>query len=340
MEQLSSLDKIMVQAAVPFLVFMFSLSTSIWLMRLALHQFSKWTKEQPWPATVILYDPIKQPMFILCIVLSSYFGLLTSPLPQSWINILGDSLWSLFIVIAILALLDIIRRASVLITLPEHLPGAASTIGNASKVALVLIGVVIMLGLWGAPTAPILLLIIAFTVLVLIAVRDAAPDYFAALQLAMRDYIRVGESIKLNDGQQGIVTKLGWHNIELVTPDHDTLLIPNRRIADQIITKLGERPVRKELSTENDQTPGTSDVSNRGVSESLSVFGSVLSKRELEIAELVSHGATNRELAAKLYISESTVKVHLKNILQKLKLKNRQQLAVLAAAYLNNIKQA
>jgi DNA-binding NarL/FixJ family response regulator len=98
--------------------------------------------------------------------------------------------------------------------------------------------------------------------------------------------------------------------------------------------------VRKELSTEADRTPGTTDTSIRGVSESLSVFGSVLSRRELEIAELVSHGATNRELAAKLYISESTVKVHLKNILQKLKLKNRQQLAVLAAAYLNSINKA
>ncbi|XIG14491.1 helix-turn-helix transcriptional regulator [Dehalogenimonas etheniformans] len=63
----------------------------------------------------------------------------------------------------------------------------------------------------------------------------------------------------------------------------------------------------------------------------MSVIASILSKRELEIAELVSQGATNKELASKLFISEHTVKVHVKNILQKLELKNRQQIAVLAA---------
>jgi two-component system, NarL family, nitrate/nitrite response regulator NarL len=53
----------------------------------------------------------------------------------------------------------------------------------------------------------------------------------------------------------------------------------------------------------------------------------------MEIAELVSQGATNKELAERLFISENTVKVHMKNILQKMELKNRQQLAVIAASH-------
>lgn len=54
-----------------------------------------------------------------------------------------------------------------------------------------------------------------------------------------------------------------------------------------------------------------------------------LSYREKEVLGLVGNGATNREIAQRLIISEHTVKVHLRNILGKLALRNRQQ----AAAY-------
>jgi DNA-binding NarL/FixJ family response regulator len=43
-----------------------------------------------------------------------------------------------------------------------------------------------------------------------------------------------------------------------------------------------------------------------------------LSQRELEILELVAAGTTNREAAARLFISEATVKTHLLNIYAKL----------------------
>jgi DNA-binding NarL/FixJ family response regulator len=55
-----------------------------------------------------------------------------------------------------------------------------------------------------------------------------------------------------------------------------------------------------------------------------------VSPRELEIAQLIAQGATNKEIGEKLFITENTVKVHVKNILNKLELKNRQQLAVYA----------
>lgn len=55
-----------------------------------------------------------------------------------------------------------------------------------------------------------------------------------------------------------------------------------------------------------------------------------LSKRELEVLSLVVRGATNRDIAKDLFISENTVKVHLSKILEKLHVNNRQQAAILA----------
>jgi DNA-binding NarL/FixJ family response regulator len=50
-----------------------------------------------------------------------------------------------------------------------------------------------------------------------------------------------------------------------------------------------------------------------------------LSPRELEILELLTKGATNKEIAATLGISNHTVKNHLQNIMEKLHIQNRVQ---------------
>jgi DNA-binding NarL/FixJ family response regulator len=52
-----------------------------------------------------------------------------------------------------------------------------------------------------------------------------------------------------------------------------------------------------------------------------------LTAREQEILGLVAKGLSNRDISAQLDISEHTVKNHLKNILHKLHLENRVQLA-------------
>ncbi|MCL6443968.1 MAG: response regulator transcription factor [Alicyclobacillus sp.] len=54
-----------------------------------------------------------------------------------------------------------------------------------------------------------------------------------------------------------------------------------------------------------------------------------LTERELEVLRKLSTGATNKEIAHALYISENTVRNHVRNILEKLHLNNRVQ----AAAY-------
>jgi DNA-binding NarL/FixJ family response regulator len=55
-----------------------------------------------------------------------------------------------------------------------------------------------------------------------------------------------------------------------------------------------------------------------------------ISGREREVLQLVCQGATNREIAESLIVSEHTVKVHLRHILNKLNLRNRQQVAAYA----------
>jgi two-component system, NarL family, response regulator DegU len=54
-----------------------------------------------------------------------------------------------------------------------------------------------------------------------------------------------------------------------------------------------------------------------------------LTRRELEILRLVAEGLTNEEIGKKIFISEKTVKTHLTNIFDKLKVNNRFKAALL-----------
>jgi two-component system nitrate/nitrite response regulator NarP len=59
-----------------------------------------------------------------------------------------------------------------------------------------------------------------------------------------------------------------------------------------------------------------------------------LSPREIEVAELVAHGLRNREIAERLRITEGTVKVYLHTIFEKLQVRTRTELALLAGELL------
>ena len=53
-----------------------------------------------------------------------------------------------------------------------------------------------------------------------------------------------------------------------------------------------------------------------------------LTAREIKVLELIGQGMGNREIAEKLFLSETTVKTHVANVLQKLHVKSRTQAAL------------
>lgn len=67
---------------------------------------------------------------------------------------------------------------------------------------------------------------------------------------------------------------------------------------------------------------------------STSSKASELTSREQEVLQLISIGATNRQIAERLYITEGTVKTYVTNLLNRLNFRNRSQLAIYANSVL------
>jgi ATP/maltotriose-dependent transcriptional regulator MalT len=109
----------------------------------------------------------------------------------------------------------------------------------------------------------------------------------------------------------------------------DTLVTAYRGCAELVVvlSQLGE-PTRHRL---RDIMRGAHDLElarAAGLSEGAADQQHELSAREAEVYDLLAQGRSNREIASALFISESTVKVHVRRILQKLGVRSRTQAAL------------
>lgn len=95
----------------------------------------------------------------------------------------------------------------------------------------------------------------------------------------------------------------------------------------------GDAPVSRTVAERLLAEFQTIHVSNELTDSDLNM----LTSREVDVLKQVSTGASNREIASLLFISENTVKNHLKNIMAKLHIRNRVQLATYARDKMDRI---
>jgi DNA-binding NarL/FixJ family response regulator len=108
----------------------------------------------------------------------------------------------------------------------------------------------------------------------------------------------------LKIGAKGYIIK---QNFECIVPSLRAVHMGQSVFGDDIISKIPS-------------------LINKNSKADFSAFG--ITEKELEIITLVAEGLSNKEIATKLYLSEGTVRNSLSTILEKLRLRDRTQLAV------------
>lgn len=144
-------------------------------------------------------------------------------------------------------------------------------------------------------------------------ILNEMPDVRIAMLTASHDEADLLDAIKA--GARGYITK----DVSI-----DDLMEAVRRIAqgDAVITPhLAARLLDEFASLTRSRDHET---------QSIEADSAKVTQRERDVLELLVQGATNRDIARQLLITENTVKVHLRNILDKLHLRNRQQAAAFA----------
>jgi len=134
----------------------------------------------------------------------------------------------------------------------------------------------------------------------LILARDPSAKILFLTTFSDDEYIV--KALKL--GVKGYILK---QNFESIVQSIKTIYMGQRVFGDDIITKI----------------PAFLSDSNKN-----GITGTGLSDKECEIMTQVANGLSNKEIAETLFLSEGTVRNYISIILEKLKLRDRTQLAI------------
>ncbi len=114
--------------------------------------------------------------------------------------------------------------------------------------------------------------------------------------------------------------------------------IPKSSDAEEILSALkqvlaGTMYLPRGLMDKPELAGGSSDLEAGNLDDYRDSMNS-LTKRQLEVFHLLAKGLSNREIAGSIDVSEHTVRIHISAILRTLKVANRTQAALIAAASL------
>jgi len=229
--------------AVPVLVFFGVFSISLWLRRISYNALERWLKERKTEINTIIISATRGPFLHWFLILGAYIALQVSVLEPQWKSLGGRILASIFIAYFGWILIRLSRELIHLyLNRAKVLDKAIVATTSITQVTIIVIGVLILLELWGAPMTPILIIAIAAILITILVFRDIFPNLVSGFQLTQQKQIKTGDLISLKSGEGGRVEEITWRNTRIKTLEGNIIIIPNNKLMQTTIINYGKQP--------------------------------------------------------------------------------------------------
>jgi len=211
-----------------------------WLVRrLLFTRLARLAAKTKWQFDDAAVEAARGPFLLWMVMLSLWAGTRVSPLPRGvtdWSDKILLGLWiiSLTLVFAKLSGQLIAAHGN---TLQGALPMGTLT----QRLASILVGIVGFLALlntFGVSITPILTALGVGGLAVALALQDTLTNFFAGFYVSLAGQIRVGDFVKLETGEDGFVTDIGWRSTTLRALPNNLIVIPNNKLAQSIVTNF------------------------------------------------------------------------------------------------------
>jgi small-conductance mechanosensitive channel len=192
-----------------------------------------------WTWDDLLIDALRRPVAIA--ILASGLVILDRifPLEPEWDRAF-DVLLAAAMVLAIVLFVDHVTSGlldRLAVTQPV-LQGARGLVQGSVRGIVIGIGLLIFLDSIGISIAPILASLGVGSLAVALALQDTLANIFAGFHLIADKPIEAGNFIRLQTGEEGHVVRVGWRTTWITTPQKNTVVVPNSKLAGAVLTNF------------------------------------------------------------------------------------------------------
>jgi len=225
---------------IPILVFGATLIVLLWLRTRTFTSLERLIAKSRWKGSNILVQSIKRPLICWSLIISALLALAVTDITLYWKTIIGKSLWSLFVITCAFTLITIVNGFSSFLTMRSKQHKQIIRVARHISIAIIaIIAILTLLDTWGIPTTHLLLSILIILVVLTLIFRGLIPNIIASFQINTAGQLKVGDYIRLEEGEEGYITEINWKNTRLSTLEESTVIIPNNRLTRSTIVNYG-----------------------------------------------------------------------------------------------------
>jgi len=208
----------------------------IFIRAITFRALHSWAEKTETELDDIIIRVIKTPSIFWCIAIGLYVGLAISGLPEKYIVYLSKAIMVIVILSVTFAAANLagqifrtyVQRAN----LPIPTTGLAY---GVIKGSVIVIGILIALTSIGISITPLITALGIGGLAVALSLQDTLANLFAGIHILMEKSIRIGDFIRLDSGQEGIVVDITWRTTRIKMLQNNTVIIPNSKLSQSVV---------------------------------------------------------------------------------------------------------
>jgi small-conductance mechanosensitive channel len=187
----------------------------------------------------IVVDELSRRVPLWSLLLGAYLAAGFWPLRPNVANAINKTLFALIVISLTFFAAAIVTRLTAVYgsTLQQTLPVTSLT-QNVARGVVITLGLLIVLNGLGLSITPILTALGVGGLAVALALQDTLANLFAGIYITLAGQIRVGDYIRLESGQEGYVTDIGWRATRIRMLPNNIVLVPNAKLSQAIVTNF------------------------------------------------------------------------------------------------------
>ena len=103
------------------------------------------------------------------------------------------------------------------------------------KLIFYILGFITVLNIWNVPIIHFITTFGIGTLAISLALQGTLSNFFAGLNIIVSKNLEIGDCVKLENGEEGIIKDISWLNTIIERPDGTYIIIPNLRLFNSIL---------------------------------------------------------------------------------------------------------